>query len=103
MGGKPCGTCALPAKLRADLDRKLAAGGSPTALAREHGLKPDALRYHRDRHLLYLFAPGPNGERADLSGLRVLYIKTVTRKPAGGGANLTKPDIETLPARNDGK
>jgi hypothetical protein len=91
------GTCALSAKLRAEIDCRLAAGVSPTALAREHGLKADNLRWHRDRQLIYLLASGPDEELTDLSGLRVLHFKRVTRKPAGSGANLTKPDIEPSP------
>jgi hypothetical protein len=83
------GTCALPAKLRAELDLKLAAGASPAALAHEHGLKAHNLRYHRDRHLLYLLKPRPDGELPNLMGLRVLHIRTVKRRPAsevvGGG------------------
>jgi hypothetical protein len=84
--------------VRAKLDRKLAAGASPATLAREHGLKPDNLRRHRDRHLLYLFKPGPGGKIADLSGLRVLHIRTVIRRPAGG-ADLTKLDVKSHPGR----
>ena len=89
VGGRQCGTCALPAKLRAELDRKLAAGASPAALAREHGLKPDNLRRHMDRHLLYLFKSRPRRENRRLVGAaRAAYPDGHTQ--AGGQRGLDK-------------
>lgn len=80
----PCTVCVHPE--REEIDRRLAAGeGSFAGIARQYKLGKDAVRRHAGRHLAYLLAPGPNGELADVSGLRSITVSVRRYRPVSNG------------------
>jgi hypothetical protein len=68
----PCSACKHPE--RETIDRKLARGGGAVILGRQYSLSKDALRNHREKHLLYLFDPALGLGAADLAGIRSMTI-----------------------------
>ncbi len=77
-----CSVCAHPERER--IDREFARGKGTVVLGRQYGLTKDALRNHRERHLLYLLDPSLGLEEKDLSGLRVIQT-TATQKTVRKG------------------
>lgn len=73
---RACSVCQHPE--RPVLDRALARGEGTVIRGRRYGLTKDALRNHREKHLLYLFDPALGLESGDLAGIRSLQITTRT-------------------------
>ncbi len=76
MGGRVCSICAHPD--RREIDKLLAAGGSPTCLARRFRASKDAMRRHKAvGHLGYLVGLALKGEyHGSIAGIRSLTITT---------------------------
>ncbi len=78
MGRRRCTICAHPD--RREIDELLAAGGSPTRIARRFKASKDAMRRHRGSgHLGYLVGLALKGEyHGEISGIRSLVFTTRT-------------------------
>lgn len=78
-GRRKCITCAHPD--RKEIDRQLAAGASPTKIARQYRTSRDSMRRHALNHLGYLVELALKGEyHGSILGVRSLTI--TTRTPA---------------------
>jgi hypothetical protein len=73
-----CSVCKHPE--RESIDRELARGGDTVILGRQYGLTKDALRNHREKHLLYLFDPALGLRPADRLGIRIVAITSMRKE-----------------------
>lgn len=77
VGRRACTICAHPD--RREMDELLAAGGSPTRLARRFRASKDALRRHAANHLGYLVELSLKGEYdGSIAGVRSVAISSRT-------------------------
>lgn len=73
--GRICHICAHPN--REEIDRELAAGGSPTRIARRYRASKDSMRRHATNHLGDLLGLALKGEyQGDVSGVQSMTITT---------------------------
>lgn len=80
---RPCTICQHHD--REEIDCQLAAGGSPTRLARRYRASKDAMRRHAANHLGGLLGRALRGEyQGDVSGIRSM---TITTRTASGEGN----------------
>jgi hypothetical protein len=83
VGRRRCTICVRPD--RGEIDRLLAAGGSPTRLARRFKASKDAMRRHSLNHLGGLLELALRGEYGgDVSGIRSVVV---TSRIGSGDAN----------------
>lgn len=79
MGRKKCMTCMHPERVAIDLE--LAAGASPTKLARKYGqTSPDSVRKHAVNHLGWLLEAALRGDY-DGDTSRIRSVSTVQYYP----------------------
>ena len=69
-----CSVCIHPN--RQVLDRELARGDGNTVVARRYGLSVSMVKYHKERHLLYLLDPALGLGPMDLLGIQTIVVTT---------------------------